>query len=562
MYTQEEIINKFKIVHGDKYDYSKVIYTKMVNNVVIICPKHGEFIQTPHSHLKGQGCPKCGNIKRAINKTYTTDIFCKKAKKIYGDEYDYSEVKYVNSKTPICIICPEHGKFFVKPSEFLNNKRICPECSKNNMKKLLTHSQNEFIDNARKIHGNKYDYSKVNYINNRTKVCIICPKHGEFWQIPYVHLKPCDCPKCAELSRRLKQTNDTKSFINKAILMHKDKYLYTKTVYNGYNNKVIITCPKHGDFEQIASYHLSGNGCPECAKNESIAENELFLFIESLLPNEKIYKHYRKLLANNNELDVYIPSHKIAFEFDGLYWHNEINKPDKSYHLNKTIECEKNNIRLIHIFEDEWMYKKDIWKSMIKNMLNKNENKIFARKCVVKEITNYKIVSDFLDKNHLQGKCKGNIFYGLYYKDILVSLMVLSKLRLSLNTNKLDNSYELVRFCNKLNTTVIGGASKLLKNFIIKYNPNQIVSYADRRWSQGGLYERLGFNFIKNNVPSYYYVIGNTRKHRFNFRKEILIKKYGCNPKETEQNFCFSQGWYRIYDCGTKVYKWLKSNCF
>lgn len=114
----------------------------------------------------------------------------------------------------------------------------------------------------------------------------------------------------------------------------------------------------------------------------------------------------------------------------------------------------------------------------------------------------------------------------------------------------------MLRFCNKLNTSVIGGASKLFKHFIKEFNPLEIISYADRRWSMGNLYTELGFNFSHNSEPNYFYVINGERKNRFGYRKDILVSKYGCDPNDTERNFCFNKGWHRIYDCGTKVYKW------
>ena len=131
-------------------------------------------------------------------------------------------------------------------------------------------------------------------------------------------------------------------------------------------------------------------------------------------------------------------------------------------------------------------------------------------------------------------------------------------LRKNLGLKSIDGYYELLRFSNKQNITVVGGASKLFKHFIKLNNPNEVISYADRRWSIGNLYEQLNFKFSHESEPNYFYIIGDERKNRFGFRKDLLISKYGCDPSDTEHNFCFNKGWYRIYDCGTKVYKWKK----
>ena len=194
---------------------------------------------------------------------------------------------------------------------------------------------------------------------------------------------------------------------------------------------------------------------------------------------------------------------------------------------------------------------------MLTNILGQTKEKIYARKCEIKEV-NPKECTDFLEKNHIQGWCPSQIKIGLYYQNKLVSIMTFGKSRHFIGNG--EAQYELLRFCNRLNTNVIGGASKLYKHFIEKYKPISIVSYCDRRWSEGNLYNNLGFSFDHYSRPNYYYIIGNLRKNRFNYRKSILVKKYGCPIDTSEHDFCRQQKWYRIYDCGTKVYKWNKKS--
>ena len=182
----EQFIKESRTVHGDKYDYSKVKYHNIDKKVCIICPEHGEFWQTPYHHLNGCGCPKC------VGQGKTTEDVVEEFKKIHGDKYDYSKVEYTNSLKKVCIICPEHGEFWQSPTNHLNGCG-CPKCS--NVKHKTT---NEFIKESRTVHGDKYDYSKVEYVNAHTKVCIICPEHGEFWQTPNKHLLGHKCLKCSE----------------------------------------------------------------------------------------------------------------------------------------------------------------------------------------------------------------------------------------------------------------------------------------------------------------------------------------------------------------------------
>ena len=208
------IINRFKEVHGDKYDYRNVIYTKMINKVEIICHEHGSFYQTPHSHLKGQGCPECAKVSRAKKRTNTTDNFIKRAKEIHGEKYDYSKVEYLNNRTKVCIICPEHGEFWQRPNEHLNG-RGCHECAKERNRKKMAMPKDVFIERCKEIYGDKYDYSKVEYVNNHTKVCIICPEHGEFWQRPNEHLNGRGCHECAKERNRKKMAMPKDVFIER-----------------------------------------------------------------------------------------------------------------------------------------------------------------------------------------------------------------------------------------------------------------------------------------------------------------------------------------------------------
>jgi len=198
--TTEEFIEKARKIHGNKYDYSKTEYTVSRNKVCIICPEHGEFWQSPYSHLQGAGCPKC------IGRNRTTEDFIKKAREVHGDKYDYSKVKYIAGKHKICIICPEHGEFWQKAESHLAGSG-CPEC--NGHSKMTT---DKFIQKARAVHGNKYDYSKVEYTSTDSKVCIICPEHGEFWQVPHSHLYGSGCPVCGHGFSKQHKFNLLKEF--------------------------------------------------------------------------------------------------------------------------------------------------------------------------------------------------------------------------------------------------------------------------------------------------------------------------------------------------------------
>ena len=567
--TLEDFIKKSQQIHNNKYDYSKVEYINNRTKVCIICPEHGEFWQTPHSHLSGCGCCKCKYNQSKQRLLLTTEDFINKAIQIHGDKYTYSKVNYIGAEEKVCIICPKHGEFWQTPSGHLSGYG-CPKCYDERRGANLRDDLTTFISKAKQIHGDKYDYSKVKYINSRTEICIICPEHGEFWQTPNSHLNGNGCSSCKGLKKLT-----TKEFIERAKQVHGNKYDYSKTIYVNKRTKVCIICPIHGEFYQTPHNHVyQKQGCPECGKKYAInynkndyenfiktsikskSEEEIYNFIKTLLPNEEIYLNDRHIL-NGTELDIYIPNKHFAIEFDGLYWHS--NK-DKNYHLTKTESCESKGIQLIHIFEDEYQYKKDIVLSKIKHILKCNtNNKIFARKCQIKEIS-YNESNLFLEKNHIQGGCKSNIYIGAFYKDNLVSVMTFRE------EVKNSNKWELTRFANDINYQIIGTAGKLLNYFIKNYNPEYIKSFADRRWSSNlsaNLYNTVGFKLYKILSPDYrYYINGNCKRfHKFNFRKQTLLKRYpysGLTEDMTEYEMTQKLGFYRIWDCGLFKYVWEK----
>lgn len=547
--TTSEFIEESIKIHGDRYDYSKVIYQGSKTKVCIMCPKHGEFLQRPNDHLSGHGCPKCANEL----KENSYELFLSKAHTLFENKYTYVKPDKFSMDNEIEITCPKHGLFKRKPIYFLNKKKGgCPSCNQERF--IQTNPKKKdfetFKEEAFKVHGDKFEFDGREFVNMSTPITFKCKVCGYvFKRKPSAHLTS-QCKICSTKEEAIKRTKSCDEFIKQAKEIHGDDYDYTNTTYDKSNKKVLIKCNKCGrNFEIEANSHLSGHGCPFHFNNVSKMECELFDFVKSICPDAE---QSTKNVIDKFELDIYIPSKKVAFEFDGLYWHNELNKTS-SYHLDKTVECEKIGIRLFHVFEDEWIYKKDIIMSMINNILHNSYKRIYARNCSLQNVSS-KECTTFLNKNHLQGACGSSIKLGLYYNSQLVSLMIFGKSRHFVGSGK--HEYELLRFCNKLEYSVVGGASKLFKHFVKEYNPNEIVSYADRRWSNGNLYYKLGFELYNKSKPNYYYVINNNRVYRFNMRKSVLIEKYHCPVDMTEKEFCFRQKWYRIYDCGCLCFIW------
>jgi hypothetical protein len=259
--TTADFIRRGREVHGDKYDYSKAVYESATSNITIICPTHGEFQQRPANHYIGRGCRECGG-----NKPLTVERFIERAIKKHGDRYDYSKVEFVGVESKIKIVCPEHGEFIQRVMVHLKGFN-CPSCGRESTAQKLNYSQDRFIKDSQVTHGNKYDYSQVEYINAQSKVKILCPEHGVFEQRAANHIRGIGCSKCSDLIAGEKRRLTTEEFIEEAKLIHGAQYDYSKVVYTTFHDKVEIVCREHGAFWQSAVNHVKGNksGCPGCA---------------------------------------------------------------------------------------------------------------------------------------------------------------------------------------------------------------------------------------------------------------------------------------------------------
>ena len=306
--SKNEFVEKAKSVHGDEYDYSLVNYINAKTKIEIICPLHGSFFQLPYNHLSGKGCKECGYAIGNEKSSLLKDEFIEKANEVHNNLYDYSKVEYKNYKTKVEIICKDHGSFFQTPNNHLSGKG-CRECGMMStidfIQENFASNTEDFIEKARQVHGDEYDYSLVNYINNHTHVKIICKIHGEFLQLPHNHLVGKGCRECG---------------IQKA-------------------------------------GHYTGT---------SKLEEDFVDFIKSFYSGEVITSVRDKIPPM--ELDIFLPDLNLGIEINGGYWHSERFK-DKNYHLKKYNLCKNKGIRLISIWEWEILKDKDKIKNFVKNLI-------------------------------------------------------------------------------------------------------------------------------------------------------------------------------------------------
>ncbi len=340
-----------------------------------------------------------------------------------------------------------------------------------------------------------------------------------------------------------------------------DKFepLFSKDEYHGSEHDYSLKCIRCGRIVNVKVLTLAlPPRCLVCdpvpiETGSSEIEIELRSFVTSLGVAAKFNDRTQ---IQPLELDVYLPEHSLAIELNGLYWHTKISGgKDDNYHLNKLKRCTEKGIRLIQIFEDEWRYSKNIVKARIRNALGMQRFSVGARECQIVQVDK-ETKNKFLDKYHMQGRDKSVTMYGLHYRGRLIAVMTFSGLRKIMGRNRMVNQYELMRFATLSNVTVNGGAGRLLVEFIRKNNPDRIFTYADKRWSEGNLYKKLGFTQLEDSKPGYWYTDDyKTRYHRAGFMKARLVKQ-GGDPNKTEIDIMIDRGYDLVYDCGNMVFEW------
>lgn len=481
--------------------------------------------------------------------------FKENALKVHGNKFDYSKSFYINSKTPLTIICPIHGEYKQTPYVHLKTHG-CPSCGRYNTEKSHTQELKTFLNKCNKKFNKKYSYNFGGsaFVAQTSIIDIKCSCGNSFKMKGRDHLfsKAGGCKKCQYSSNIEKSSKPLK--YAKSLL---EKYFPTlKLIDSDYINmstECDVECPKHGIYKtKPYNFQYGHGGCPNCSYPSNIEKT-----IQDFLESKNIsFKKNDRTIIKPNEIDFLIGN--LGIETCGLYWHSDA-IIENDYHYKKYLKCSEKNIKLLQFFEDEILEKKEILFSMILNRLGLSKKK-YARKCNIRELTN-KEKKSFLNNNHLQGDCVSKINIGLELNGELVSVMTFGKPRLNLgNKTYGGDEYELIRFANKINTTVVGGASKLFSFFVKNYKPKKVISYCDLRHSNGELYLNLGF--IKKTIskPNYFYFKSNhgiKRHNRFSFRKSVLSKVLNnFDSHKTEKQNMKDHGFLRIYDCGSMKFEW------
>ena len=455
--------------------------------------------------------------------------------------------EYNGRTTRLRIKCGDCNSEFTQTFEYFSskNKHMCKGCERKNQIEKQTNKLEH-------IHSKLKEYGLVlqgDYSDTLTPITVKCDKCNNTRQQSFQSV-------IAKSKKYCYSCNKSESFlINRKNKISKIKKEFGKNLlsvdYEDVKKPIILTlkcdCGVVYDIEyHYAKYKRTNICCKKCIKSgKSKFEFEVGEYIESL--GIKIIRSDRTLVKPK-EIDIYIPSHNLAIECDGIYFHTESKGKDRNYHLNKTKECEEKGVQLLHIWDSEWEKKEGIVKSILKSKLGLNE-RIGARKCDIIEVSK-RTKKDFLNMTHIQGNDKASIIYGLVYKGDLVSVMSFCKSRYD---KKID--WEISRYSSRNGINVVGGASRLLKNFQ-KNHSGSIITYADRRYSNGNLYKQLGLKETHSSKPNYFYVMeGEFVGSRLNFQKHKLkdrLEIYDSNLSEWDN--MKNNEYDKMWDCGNLVF--------
>ena len=521
--------------HGDTYILDDVEYVSMKKYVYPTCRKHGRFKICAYDFAHLRGCPHCGreNRKRTPFKrkrmNMSFDEFKAIAEPLHNYKYKYIRDSFINLKEKMKMICLIHGEFEQSPYSHLNGHG-CEECGIIKRSLTQTTTNEEYIDKCTKVHNGYYIYTQTKYTGCYNDVDVICPKHGLFTVPAYSHLQGHGCRKCANESNAIRLLKPLEEFIDDAKKAHPNEDIdYSKVKYCGAKIPVEIICPNGHHYFQSPNKHLSGHGCKYCARIVSSYEMELQEFLKSI--NIEFESSNRKLLNNSKELDIYIPQHSIAIEFNGLYWHST-ERRDALLHLTKTEECLSKGINLIHIFEDEWNFKQGIVKSILRDALGVYEETINANDCTIREIST-SVARDFLNTNNINGYRNSKYKYGIYTNNNeLVYVITFG------NYNKENSPYDIISFSNKLNTSVINALRTLILYFTEQHTVSVLKAALDCRFCVNKQFLNVGFKHVDYTKSNRFYIDGKNRVTK----KPIGDGKY-----------------YEIYDCGYEIME-LKVN--
>lgn len=452
--------------------------------------------------------------------------------------YDRAETRaaFNGSKSKVPLWCTVHERFFVQQVANHINGQGCPDCGGRVRaeKRRKTDPLSDFV----RIHGDRYDYSRADYINNKTPIEIVCREHGSFMQTPNAHLTGHGCPACWGDRRRVHGKARTAvfaaDFAARAREVHGERYEIL-SIPERAHDYVAFKCKAHGPFLQKAYSHLQGIGCPVCGRVISKQQRDVAAFVESL--GVKVVPDERTILGGLH-IDIWLPEKRLGIEYNGNYWHTEERVGNK--HREKYERAKAAGIRLIQVFDFEWLERPDIVRARLEAIVGGGPVHD-ARRCEVVEIDRAE-AAHFLESAHLQGAgASRGVAYALRQEGRILACATFAPSRYVKTAE-----WEVLRYASV--GRVRGGFTRLFSAFLRAQTPASVVSYADLRWGEGDVYAQAGFKDDGTTAPDYWYA-----------QKEKRISRYAAQhrPKDvTEREWAESMGYEKVLGVGHRRWIW------
>lgn len=547
--TTEEWVVRAKAKHGETFDYTETAYIDSHANLTVRCRRHGPFEQVPPVHLRSStetACPECYKEWNGRRCASTVDEFVQKAEAIHGKLYDYSRVVYVNSQTKVELGCAVHGPFMVTPGNHLSRSSGCPKCAHKVTGDRCRMGLEDFLLKSREVHGDKYGYSGVEYKGNHVTVEIECSRHGAFWQQPSDHWNGHGCPKCGYENAPGSPKRSPDSVLRELLRVHGTRYTPLMHTYTAVRHFMAMKCHKHGDWKARAGNLLAGRGCPRCQTSkpqERVAE-----LVDELTDGQCLHNTRKQI--GGLELDVYVPSKKVAIEVNGIFWHSTASPRGtkdfewaKSHQWEKLKACEREGIHLVHFYDDEVRRK---WAAV-----NYHIRWALGRGIHVRGTTNiYRVMQKDAGPFHsiygLGAKPKG-ITMGLYTEDDEPMLMVSA----GLPENGISKISRIT-----VKTYQQGGLREVLEALKQTLNCDSFEFLSEARLNYRDLYVEAGFEDQGTSDPSFFCQKGSRRipVGMLSLKDFSANKKDNYDDSKTPLENWVDMGLSCVYDCG--LTKW------
>lgn len=565
--------NTVESLWPNEYDYSKFQYLGATTKTTVLCKKHGEFVTSPTYLVNGCGCPTCGlEKKRAFAETRKLGWggFVSKAHIVHGDKYQYPEQTYIGNKSKVAISCPVHGVFQQKPNHHLRGQG-CPECandSKRERNAEVSALVKEGLFSRLVIVNEQWSYDLDSFQGMSKPLKCQCRLHGPFAAWPNNILNNSGCSGCGENKHKvatLARRVTLQEIESRGRAAYGDLFDY-HTVEQGLHGAMVTgVCTKHKTKWRQASFdHGRYNPCPRCSHHLSKGEDAIFRFVSTFTSAEQ----RNRSILKPKELDIYLPEAKLAVEYCGEYWHSLGNAEEvrgkKNNHRQKYMDCRAQGIRLLTVYETEWLSRNYAIRRLLRNALGKGRGRLMARKCELQKVSSPDARS-FYERYHPQGGDGTGNHYGLYWRGKLVACM-----RFTMGANDRGDDRErvwtLTRYATRI--TVAGAASRLFNAFIKEHNPREVKSFSDNRYFEGGMYESLGFALEHEGDADYQVWSPKLGlRPKSHYQRRLLQKRldeHGIDEvfdagtdTRTEAEMTYLMGARRIYDCGKKRWVWV-----